>query len=466
MRAFIQRHPVATYYVSVFAISWGGGVIVLGPGGIWGARPITASQLPFVYLTAIAGPSVASIVSTLLVYGRAGLRELLSRLLRWRVSARWYAVALLTAPLLVMATLLGLSLTPAIVTASDKTGLLVSGIAAALVVPPFEELGWTGFAIPELRTRYGIVTTGVIVGLLWGAWHLPLFAWSARSSATIPPALYLAVLLFSWLPPYRVLMVWVYDRTKSLLAAVLMHVPIVVTSLVLAPATAPNVIVTYDVVFAGALWVVVGIVVLAGRFASVAASSVEKERPMRGDGLVSSPMFAVTHAVTIDAPPESVWPWLAQMGAERAGWYSLDWIDNGGRRSADRVLGEYQDVRRGDVLPALPGATDPFVVADVEPPHDILLTVGGDIEPIVSWEHLVEPIGQGRSRLIVRGRVGSAWKRMARAAGGERPRFIEKIYRLLGRLPNPLMVAFASMGHRWMEARHMRGIKRRVEAVA
>jgi uncharacterized protein len=159
MRAFIQRHPVTTYYVLVFAISWGGGVIVLGPGGILGSRPIAAAQLPFVYLTAIAGPSIASIVSIALVHGRAGVRDLLSRLLRWRVSVRWYAVALFTAPLLVTATLLALSLTPAIVTSSDKTGLLVSGIAAALVVPPFEELGWTGFAIPELRTRYGIVTT-------------------------------------------------------------------------------------------------------------------------------------------------------------------------------------------------------------------------------------------------------------------------------------------------------------------
>jgi membrane protease YdiL (CAAX protease family) len=269
MRAFVQRHPVATYYVLVFAISWGGGVIVLGPGGILGSRPISAAQMPFVYLTAIAGPGVAGIVSTAVVHGRAGVRDLLSRLLRWRVSVRWYAIALLTAPLLVTAILFALSLTspaflPGIITTSDKTRLLVSGIAAALLVPPFEELGWTGFAIPQLRTRYGIVTTGVIVGLLWGAWHFPLFAESARSSATVPPSLYLAVLLFSWLPPYRVLMVWVYDRTKSLLVAMLMHVPIVVTSLVLGPATTPKVILTYDLIFASALWILVAAVAIGG----------------------------------------------------------------------------------------------------------------------------------------------------------------------------------------------------------
>jgi uncharacterized protein len=218
-----------------------------------------------VYLTAMAGPSIAGIVSTALVHGRAGVRDLLSRLLRWRVSVRWYAVALLTAPLLATAILCAFSLTsppflPAIVTASDRTGLLVSGIAAGLVVPPFEELGWTGFAIPQLRTRHGIVTTGVIVGLLWGAWPFPLFAESARSSAAGSPTLYLAVLLFSWLP----LMVWVYDRTTSVLLAMLMHLPIVVISFVLVPSATPKVILTYGLVFASALWILVAAVAVRG----------------------------------------------------------------------------------------------------------------------------------------------------------------------------------------------------------
>jgi hypothetical protein len=70
------------------------------------------------------------------------------------------------------------------------------------------------------------------VGLLWGAWHFPLFSGSASSSGAIPQALYLSVLLFSWLPPYRVLMMWVHDHTKSLLVLILMHVPIDVGGLV------------------------------------------------------------------------------------------------------------------------------------------------------------------------------------------------------------------------------------------
>ncbi len=268
IKTFIKQHPVQSYYALVFAISWGGSLIVLGPKGLVGNKPITSAQLPLVYLAAIAGPSVAGILSVGLIYGKAGLRELRSRLLTWRVSVIWYAIALLTAPLLTAAILFALSLTspaflPTIMTTSDKTGLLTTGIAVSLVVPFFEEIGWTGFAVPQLRERYGIATTGLIVGLLWGAWHVPLFSGSASSSAAIPQPLYLTVLLFSWLVPYRVLMVWVYDYTKSLLMGMLMHVPIVVSSFVLIPTATSEVVVTFDIVFAGALWAVVAAVAVA-----------------------------------------------------------------------------------------------------------------------------------------------------------------------------------------------------------
>jgi uncharacterized protein len=268
-QAFIKRHPVPTYYALVFALSWGSILIVIGPGGFLGTKEIPEALLPLVYLATLAGPSIAGILLTGFVSGRAGFRELLSRLLRWRVGARWYAVALLTAPLLVTATLFALSLTspaflPAIITSANKASLLLSGIVVGLVVCFFEELGWTGFAVPELRKRYGILPTGLIMGLLWGAWHFPLFSGSAGSSGALPPALLLAVLLFSFLPPYRVLMVWVYDRTGSLLVVMLMHAPLVASQLILIPAAISGVpVVTFDLIFAATLWVVVAAVAVA-----------------------------------------------------------------------------------------------------------------------------------------------------------------------------------------------------------
>jgi len=267
--AFIKRHPVLTYFALTFAISWGGILMVIGPGGILGTKEVSEGLMPFVYLATLLGPSLAGILLTGLVDGRAGFRELLSRLLRWRVGARWYAVALLTAPLLITATLFALSLTspvflPIIVTTDDKASLLLTGIVMGLVVGFFEELGWTGFAVPRLRLRYGVLTTGLIVGLLWGAWHFPLFLGSVSSSGALPPALYLSVLLFSFLPAYRVLMVWVYDRTGSLLVAMLMHAPLAASQLILIPSAISGVqVVTYDLVFAAALWVFVAAVAVA-----------------------------------------------------------------------------------------------------------------------------------------------------------------------------------------------------------
>ena len=126
--------------------------------------------MPLVLVALFAGPSVAGILTTGLVSGRAGLRELLSRLLRWRVGARWYAAALLTAPFLVTTVLLALSLLspefiPGIVTTDNKIALLLFGIGWGLLGGGLlEELGWTGFAVPRLRLRYTAFTTGAHCG--------------------------------------------------------------------------------------------------------------------------------------------------------------------------------------------------------------------------------------------------------------------------------------------------------------
>jgi membrane protease YdiL (CAAX protease family) len=265
IKAFIKSHPVLTYFALTFAISWGAILVVVGPGGL----PVTTEQLTILGLATLLGPSVAGILLTGLASGRVGLRELLSRLLRWRVGARWYAVALLTAPLSTAAVLLALSLLspeflPVIFTSDDKATLLLTGIAAGLVVGFFEELGWTGFAIPRLRLRYSVLTTGLIVGVLWGAWHYLLFWESDSFSGALPLALLLAR-LFSWLPAYRVLMVWVYDRTGSLLVAMLMHVSLVASTVIVEPPLTGGALLTYILVRAAVLWVAIAAVAVANR---------------------------------------------------------------------------------------------------------------------------------------------------------------------------------------------------------
>jgi membrane protease YdiL (CAAX protease family) len=139
-------------------------------------------------------------------------------------------------------------------------------IAIGLVVAFFEELGWTGFATPELRKDFGVLATGVMMGLLWGVWHYPVFSASGRASAPLSPVVFTVVLLFTWLIPYRVLMVWLHDHTRSVLLPMLMHVPIVAASFVLLPADASSTFISAsNLILAAALWIIVAVILLAGR---------------------------------------------------------------------------------------------------------------------------------------------------------------------------------------------------------
>ena len=278
LHTFIKRYPVATYFALTFLISWGGILLVIGgPGAIPAPQEEAMLLLPIAVLVMVVGPSVSGILLTALVDGRAGLREVLSRLLRWRVDGRWYAVALLTAPLSLAAVLAVLSqvspdFLPVIVTTDDRASLLFLGIAAGLTAGIFEELGWTGFAIPRLRLRYGILATGLIVGYLWGAWHLLVYVWGSGDSAgAFSLSIFLPTLpvFFGILPAFRVLMVWVYDRTASLLVAILMHTGLTASTQTLMPEAIgwPGFI--YSLVVTVALWVVIGAVAAAnhGQFA-------------------------------------------------------------------------------------------------------------------------------------------------------------------------------------------------------
>jgi membrane protease YdiL (CAAX protease family) len=129
-----------------------------------------------------------------------------------------------------MALLVALPLTsgtvflPDVITAEDKACVLVANLVAGLVAAPFEEIAWTAFVTHELSKRHGLLATGLVVGLPWSLSHSPLIA-ASSSSGVVPPAVDVAVMV-SWLPPYRVLMVWAYNRTQSVLMAMLMHLPI------------------------------------------------------------------------------------------------------------------------------------------------------------------------------------------------------------------------------------------------
>lgn len=98
----------------------------------------------------------------------------------------------------------------------------------------------------------------------------------------------------------------------------------------------------------------------------------EIDSPVVGDDLCVGATLSATRCITIAAAPEYVFPWIRQMGLGRAGWYSYDWIDNFGRKSAVTVHDEWQDVNSGDSVPAGPIS---FTAAIVSPPHSFVLEI-------------------------------------------------------------------------------------------
>lgn len=277
----LRRHPVAAYFALTFIISWGG-LLILG-GGFAGApktKEEFQSQMHIFIPLALGGPSLSCILLTALVHGKAGFAGLVSRFLKWRVNLGWYAIALLFGPLVILAELLALSyystgFLPGVIAAGERLPLLAMGLVAGVMVGFFEELGWTGFATPLLRTRYGVWGTGLIIGALWGGWHIFLnVVWVAGAyMGGLPPILYFGGRglsdLAGILVAFRILMVLVYDRTGSLLVAMLMHASLTAATIIFEPQTVAGWnLLLYDLASAVAMWLsVAAAIALIGRVA-------------------------------------------------------------------------------------------------------------------------------------------------------------------------------------------------------
>jgi len=167
------------------------------------------------------------------------------------------------------------------------------------------------------------------------------------------------------------------------------------------------------------------LVVLRPRSHRWGATNAEVRRSLPGDDLVPNVKVGYTQAITINAPPEEVWPWLVQIGYGRGGWYTYDWVYKllgggdfyDGDRSADRIIPELQDLKVGDSIRIF--EQGPFEVVALEPNRLLVLLarVDWDTEETFelsdtmpanylnnSWVYVLEEVDKNSTRLIVRWR--------------------------------------------------------------
>lgn len=168
---------------------------------------------------------------------------------------------------------------------------------------------------------------------------------------------------------------------------------------------------------------------------------------MPGDGVVGRAQFNATRAITIHAPPEQVWPWIAQLGYHRGGFYTYDLVDNGGEPSANRIIEEYQHIEVGDLIPMWHEANGLAIAYRVDSletnewmlwahrPHD-------DEEPDSTWSWRLQRLPEGRTRLITRMKQDYRWQTPGLAAF------------------NLVLMEFGDFA---MERRMLKGIKARAE---
>jgi uncharacterized protein len=218
----IARHPLVLFFLLSFIFTWGYFWL------IW-----TPLSLPD-SLIALGGfgPSVSAFLVLAITSGKPGVLRLLRRIVHWRVGVQWYLVALLGVPVL---NLLAYLVVPGALSdfvAPDWSLPLIylSEMAISLTIgiaPLWEEIGWRGFAQPSIQRRHGPVVGSLILGALWGLWHLPFFF--GPLARTGPDATFIsasiALVEFSiGLTGLSVFMTWVLNNSGgSVLLAILIH---------------------------------------------------------------------------------------------------------------------------------------------------------------------------------------------------------------------------------------------------
>src|SRR5947209_11465930 len=232
--SWLLRRPLVAYFVLAYALAWLLWLpFVLSQGGGIGVIPLVtpadASGLAYLLvLVGALGPALAAIIMSALSQGWTGVKSLLRRLLLVKVSIRWYLVALVlplvgyVLPLLLLG---GSTFVSSLLSVQGAITLLLfvilSIMGIVIAAPLGEEPGWRGFALPRLQEHYGPLRGSLLLGLLWGLWHLPLFltTWEKPYESTLGLLLFLVQTI-----SLAVVLTWLFNHTcGSIFLAMLCH---------------------------------------------------------------------------------------------------------------------------------------------------------------------------------------------------------------------------------------------------
>ena len=257
-RLFIKRSPIASYFILAYFISWGGSFAIGGPKFLRG-EPLGLEDVLLMAPLVLAGPFIAGITMTYLLDGKIGLRELFSRMQIWRVDLRWYMAALLIFPVLILGVLWTLS---TVISPDFAPGFLGFGILSGLLAGFIEEVGWMGYAYPRMERKFGTWRATIYLGLLHGVWHaMAGYLGEAEAFGIYWLPRFVAMWIVA-MTAMRVLLVWIYSTTGSLLLAQLTHASSTGFLVILGPlALSPAQGTLWFAVYAGVLWIPAAIVI-------------------------------------------------------------------------------------------------------------------------------------------------------------------------------------------------------------
>jgi uncharacterized protein len=225
LKRLLTDYPLVAFFVIAFAGTWIVFLPLLLASNGLGLLPFSLPVVPFQTVGAFVGPMLAAFIVTTTTSGKAGLRQLLHRIVQWRVGVGWFLLALLGYPLIYVGCgiiTLGMASLPTLL---GQWSLLLTVylpyLALNLISTMGEEMGWVGYALPTLQQRIVPVLAAVMLGVLWALWHLPAFF--VRGG--LGPFSVVGFALFVFLGVgVRITWTWVFNKTMgSVLIIALLH---------------------------------------------------------------------------------------------------------------------------------------------------------------------------------------------------------------------------------------------------